>query len=312
MLYGKYQFLCRLSDEAILPFYKGSTYRGVFGHALKRVVCALRREDCESCLLNPRCLYVQVFETPPFVGESKGARMPFAPHPFVIEPPLTSETHFLKGSAFNFNLLLFGQVNESLPYFIYAFEQMGRIGIGKSINRKRSGFVLEEVWFGERRIYSHTDQKLQQSYTCETLSIQNNASLPHESFGLKVDLETPLRLKFGNRLSPDLPFHVLVRGALRRVSSLLNFYGDGEPPLDYRGLVKDAATIRILDSDLKWYDWERYSIRQERAMFMGGLLGSVTYEGNLRKYMPLIDFCSKVHLGKQSTFGLGKIRAEIV
>jgi hypothetical protein len=34
MLYGKYQFVCRFQDDASLPCYKGSTFRGVFGRAL--------------------------------------------------------------------------------------------------------------------------------------------------------------------------------------------------------------------------------------------------------------------------------------
>ena len=33
---------------------------------------------------------------------------------------------------------------------------------------------------------------------------------------------------------------------------------------------------------------------------MGGITGSVTYEGNLQEYLPLIEFCEKVHLGKQT------------
>ena len=45
-------------------------------------------------------------------------------------------------------------------------------------------------------------------------------------------------------------------------------------------------------------------------MNMGGLIGSVFYEGNLEPFAPFIDFCSKVHLGKQTTFGLGKISAQ--
>jgi hypothetical protein len=45
-------------------------------------------------------------------------------------------------------------------------------------------------------------------------------------------------------------------------------------------------------------------------MLMGGMIGSIIYEGKIDEYMPLIDFCSKVHLGKQTAFGLGKIKAE--
>ena len=97
---------------------------------------------------------------------------------------------------------------------------------------------------------------------------------------------------------------------LRRVSSLLECFGDGETAIDYKGLVKRAVAVSIVESDLRWFDWQRYSHRQDKAMLMGGMTGSITYEGNINEYMPLIDFCSKVHLGKQTAFGLGKIRAE--
>jgi len=47
-------------------------------------------------------------------------------------------------------------------------------------------------------------------------------------------------------------------------------------------------------------------------MFMGGMMGSVTYEGKLNEYLPLLDFCEKVHLGKNTSFGLGKIKVQKV
>ena len=47
-------------------------------------------------------------------------------------------------------------------------------------------------------------------------------------------------------------------------------------------------------------------------MFMGGMIGSVTYDGDLGKYLPLLDIASMVHIGKQTTFGMGKISPEIV
>ncbi|MFH1117074.1 MAG: CRISPR system precrRNA processing endoribonuclease RAMP protein Cas6 [Pseudomonadota bacterium] len=37
-------------------------------------------------------------------------------------------------------------------------------------------------------------------------------------------------------------------------------------------------------------------------------MGRVTYEGRLGEFLPLIRFCETVHLGKATTFGLGKIR----
>jgi len=312
MLYGKYQFICRLENEAILPPYKGSTFRGVFGRALKKIVCALKRQECSQCLLKQRCVYALVFETSEALQVSEGSKIAAPPHPYVIEPPLTTETHFTQDSSFDFNLLLFGEVNNSLPYFIYAFDQMGKTGIGKKINGKRGKFALEEVKSCDNLIYSNVDQKLNTTDTAAALHLHDPGSYPKSSFHLRLLLETPLRMKFENRLKADLPFHVLVRAMLRRISSLLNTYSDGEPPLDYRSLIKRAEAVRISEDSLDWFDWRRYSFRQDKGMLMGGIVGSVVYKGKIGEFMPLIDFCKKTHLGKQTTFGLGKIKAEIL
>jgi hypothetical protein len=311
MLFGRYEFTCRLETDAELPYYKGSTFRGVFGRALKQVVCALKRQECDDCLLNQKCVYTLVFKTPVSGKNSRDAkdsRMAAPPHPFVIEPPLTIKTHYPAGSSFDFTLLLMGEANNYLPYFIYAFDQMGKIGIGKKISGGRGRFVLETVQNGDAVIYTSASQKLNMNGSLKKLCLKPAETPPEKTIRLKLNLETPLRLKFDNRLQAELPFHVLVRAMLRRISSLMNAYGDGEPSLDYPGLVKKAETVRIADNHLSWYDWERYSFRQEEKMLMGGMAGSVTYEGDIDEFLPLIEFCEQVHLGKQTTFGLGKIK----
>jgi len=332
MLYGKYRFLCRLESDAMMPFYKGSTFRGVFGHALKRVVCALKRQECEECILKSKCAYALTFETPVAVEMPEGSRISSPPHPFVIEPPLTEKTQFERGSHFDCNLILFGDVNNSLPYFVYAFHQMGKIGVGRRVNGKRGRFVLEEVTANGKQLYTGTEQKLSNPDAVEELSLPPQGDFsgstrtivkrgkkiqlpppeqaePSENhFKVRVILETPLRVKFENRLKAELPFHVLVRAMLRRISSLFNVYGNGEPPLDYKGLINRAEKIGIAENALEWFDWRRYSNRQERSMFMGGMVGAVDYEGELAEYLPLLDLCVKTHLGKNTSFGLGKIK----
>mmetsp|Transcript_800 Transcript_800/g.607 ORF Transcript_800/g.607 Transcript_800/m.607 type:complete len:191 (-) Transcript_800:220-792(-) len=189
---------------------------------------------------------------------------------------------------------------------------MGKVGIGKRISGKRGRFSLEVVKQGDQVVYSGTDGRLNMYDSFKRLYLNDSNDYPETNFRLKVILETRLRLKFENRLKNDLPFHILVRAMLRRVSSLLNCYGDGGLALDYRGLVKRAQEVRMVEADLKWFDWRRYSHRQDRSILMGGMVGSVTYKGKIGEYMSLIDFCTKVHLGKQTSFGLGKIKAEIV
>ncbi len=231
---------------------------------------------------------------------------------YVIQPSSGVQRAYPRGAEFDFNLLLFGPVNQRLPYFIYAFDRMGRIGIGKKINGRRAMFRLESVESSGKEIYCGADQKLSEYNGCENLKLSPGKNQPSAAESIALTFETPLRLKHNNRLASELPFQLLVRAMLRRVSVLLNHYDDGEPDLDYPGMVRRARDVKTVDTSLTWEDWRRYSMRQDRAMMMGGLQGSVTYAGNLDEFLPLIEFCSKVHLGKQTTFGLGRFRVEAV
>jgi len=313
MLFGKYTFRCCFESNARLPAYKGSTFRGVFGHALKSIVCALKRRTCDQCLLKTQCIYALVFETHHAIPPPKDARIAAPPHPFVIEPPPTGKTDFSAGDSFDFNLVLFGQINRNLPYFIYAFDRMGNIGIGKKINGRRGRFVLKAVAQDGRTLYSGEDQRLHVNEDFPRLPLKQPEKIPNPNNSrLKITLQTPLRLKFQNRLSAELPFHLLVRAMLRRTDTLLRCYGDQTPDLDFKGLVHRAQAVRIVESQsaLQWFDWRRYSQRQDQKMLMGGMLGTVTYEGKIGEFLPLIEFCEKTHIGKQTTFGLGKIDVE--
>ncbi len=174
MKYGKFTFSCRFKSKALLPGYKGSTFRGVFGHALKRVVCALKQQTCEQCLLRERCLYFRVFETPN-AADAKGPNAS-APHPFVIEPPLNHKTLFEGGDEFDCNLILFGEYVECLTYFIYAFDQMGRVGIGRHIDGKRGRFQVETVGDGQGILFKDGEGRLVRPNS--TLSIDSKPADP--------------------------------------------------------------------------------------------------------------------------------------
>jgi len=304
MLFGEYHFRGVLEDDAVLPPYKGSTFRGVFGRALKGVTCALRHQECPACLLRKQCIYTRVFEYPADLL-LRGAPTP--PHPFVIEPPLTTRTHFFRGETFEFTLLLFGFANQCLPYFVYAFEQMGRIGIGRRLEGRRARFRLLSVSTSEGEIiYSSQDRSLESARPVSLTWESPGAFAPVEK--LTMELLTPLRLKFQNRLQAELPFHVLLRAALRRLSTLCHYFGQGEPSLDYKGLIARAQEVAVAESSLSWTDWQRYSHRQDRAMLLGGLTGRVTYAGALTEFVPFLRFVEKVHVGKATTFGLGKVK----
>jgi hypothetical protein len=305
--YGCYTFTCRFNEPAILPDYKGSTFRGAFGLALKKVVCALKKQECEQCVLRRRCLYTRVFETQLALETPEGLRGNAPPHPFVIQPPETGKQAFSAGELLDCNLVLLGAVNESLPYFIYAFEQIGKIGLGKKVNGRRAGFELQAVRQGDREIYSHEDQTIRTNGAGPLLNVREGERGTDAVMRVKVTLETPLRLKFNNRFNVDLPFHVLTRALIRRISSLFICYVGAEPELDYKGLLGRAEVVKTIESGLRWHNWDRYSNRQQQKMPLGGMVGEVIYEGRIGEFLPLMETGAKVHVGKNTSFGLGKL-----
>ncbi|MCP4699608.1 MAG: CRISPR-associated protein Cas6, partial [Gammaproteobacteria bacterium] len=211
----------------------------------KKVICALNIQECAVCLLLKQCLYPSIFETPQVRKPPSGANFASVPHPFVIEPPETGATQFPPQAPFNFNLLLFGEINNNLPYFIYAFDQMGKIGVGRRIKGRRGRFRLQEVRFDNRTIFSVDDGILKSPEPLPRLSLGEHESGRDKITHLTIHLQTPLRFKHRNRLSDELPFHLLVRTMLRRIDALFTIYGDGKPDLDFRGLTERAGAVKI-------------------------------------------------------------------
>lgn len=302
-----FTFSLRARDTILLPAYKGSTLRGGFGHAFKRVVCTIRNVPCSECLLYEKCVYSYVFETPPPKDTEVMRKYTAAPHPFVIEPPLGKKTEYLQGEEIHFGLILIGRAIEYLPYFIYTFEELGRTGIG----RGRGGYELKEVLSAgpDGRggvVYSGEEKRLKSDLTRLTA-----ADLPQSETAdtktIAINFLTPTRIKYDGQLNVNPDFHILLRNLLRRISLLSYFHCNGNPDdIAFTDLIESAKSVATLDRRLHWYDWERYSARQETRMKMGGFTGRVAYEGDLEEFLPFIRLGKYLHVGKGTTFGLGK------
>ncbi len=317
--YNLFRIRIRAEEEITLPAYKGSTFRGAFGVAFKRVVCALRREDCGECLLNSRCVYAYVFESRPEEKLHVFGMVSSIPRPYVIEPPLNENRSCQPGEPIEFNLLLIGKATEYLPYFVYAFDELGRQGIG----RGRGKFILEAVEAGTGKspvaVYSGKEGKLKNTEP-EVIDLKTPIKrvleceeISSEESRVTLQFETPTRIKYQRRLTKDLPFHVFMRQVLRRLFLLWYFHSGSEDGVieagDYhRRMIKLAEKVGVSRKALYWHDWERYSNRQGSRMRLGGFLGEITYAGNLELFIPFLKAGEILHVGKGTTFGLGKYR----
>jgi len=237
-----------------------------------------------------------------------------APHPFILDPPSVEARFFPPGKPFSLGLTLFGKSLHSLPYFIFAFERLGRNGLGRQRVRCPLSNVTTTCLGKEWLLYSSDEGTLQpgdvfeQNFVLDlsTSSLSDNGSTP-----TKICLEflTPFRVIFQEKLVPELAFHIFIRSLLRRLAHLSYFHcGGNTEGVPFREWIELAQQVQTASHDLHWYDWERYSSRQDSHMRLGGLVGTITFEGPLAPFLPLLQMGEVTHVGKGTSFGLGHYR----
>lgn len=332
---AKFRFTTCAQEKIRFPAYKGSAFRGGFGYAFKRVVCVIKGKPCDECLLKQKCIYSYIFETPPPEDTEMLRLYPKVPHPFIIEPPATEKQSFEPGEEFSFHVVLMGQAIDYLPYFIYTFTELGKQGIGQGRGKydliQVEGIDLENEAV---QIYHNKTQTLTSHYpiiqasqigihSFETPTERTPQLNPRNQAGTKggvrdthrgsndnnkitISLLTPLRLRFDGHITDKIEFHILIRNLLRRISSLSYFHCGKKLDLDFKGLIEKARTVNLIRSDTRWFDWKRFSTRQEEWMSLGGVTGTISYEGDLTEFIPLLKLGEYVHVGKGTSFGLGK------
>lgn len=284
-----------------LHYYAGSQLRGAFGHALRRAACVTRQKDCKECPLYRSCAYPEVFETP--APEShRLQQFSQVPNPYVIEPPPLGAREYLAGETLSFHLVLMGRALRHLPLIVHAWQRAleRREGLGGG-NARLAAVAYAPPEGEEQRVFAEG-----------MLHVPNLVPVPTPALdgGVRVGFETPLRLqRQGKALGHAMSARDLLMALARRYWLLAEFHQDAMPDVDFGELGKQAEAL-ALEGELLWRDWHRYSSRQQQPMVLGGLIGRLTLRGNLAPFAGLLAVGEWIHVGKNTSFGLGRYRLE--
>ena len=244
-------------------------------------------------------------ETPIPKDHTDSRKYKNAPHPYIIIPPLTRRQYFEPGDAMFFDVVLIGKANEYLPYFIYAFTEMGRLGIGKGKGKFDVISVQAlDLKGSETEIFNGTKLLTSLENRIDYKSFRDEKFQGEE---ITLSFETPVRIKEKGRLSSGIPFELLVRRLSERTFLLAHFHCGAELA-DFEKFAEVSGKVRIMRNKLRWQDWERYSSRQQTRMNFDGWIGEITYQGDFQRFLPLLRLGEHIHAGKVTTFGLGKYR----
>jgi hypothetical protein len=206
-----------------------------------------------------------------------------------------------------------GEAIEFLPFFVFAVLEAGQVGLGSRIDERRGRCEAQTIeslngWDDPQPtvIYTAADEILTDTSVIVSAA-QLCQPLP-EAGRCSLRFLTPTRLRLKGQLSDQLPFDVLLRALMRRVSAMAYYYCGTSLFFSPADLLEAAAVLERESSSLQWFDWERGSRRQGRRFQMGGVLGTVVYRGEFSPFVEFLRAGEYLHVGKGVSVGLGKFR----
>ena len=272
------------------PPFPGSMFRGAFGHALIALCCRRRDQDCRTCDGVEACGYATVFGPVRAEDGGRGAGPADLPPRFVLGWDLDpANPHH----PFHLDITLLGPGASRAEDVAAAVIRMCAGGLGAD----RARCEIREAWS-----LGPDSERLPPPVRVSRLS----EMLPRitASDRVVVTLETPLRLKARGDWLTRPGFDDLLRAADRRLRLLASLPSQRWSP------PADLELIRFEPAGLRWVEWERASSRQKAFHAQGGLLGSLAIAGPLGRHIDVLRAAAVVHLGKGTSFGLGRIRVE--
>ncbi len=209
------------------------------------------------------------------------------PKPFVILPPLDSRENYPKGHQFHCELTLFG---EAIQHYAIAQAAIEYLGMQMGLGYEQGKYKVINI--------------VQSNYSPENIKINSK-----DNSTIKLCLPTRLRLKENNKLQRHPPtFSLFCARLLGRLKTLETAYAGTQS--DYQELIHSAKDIKMGNTSTKWDDWDRFSGSQRKWMKFGGLMGEISYKGDLQPFMDVLSLGEWIHIGNKTSFGLGKYKME--
>jgi len=272
MTYTKISIIFKPEDKP--AYFIGSQLRGALGYALKKVSCINPSYNCEGCFASANCLYYEFYEE----------KNVFHKYRFDINLGL---------DYYNFDFYLFDDAVIKLPYVISALHMMiTQNGLGMN----RNTYKDFDMYINDEPCFINGQLKMPKDFT-KSFMINKISQNVHLKF------LTPLRIKKDNKFlrSDGLELENIINSIYQRQMQLL---GKGFKKFPYK------IEGEITNKKLEFKELTRQSNRQKTTMNMGGIIGSMEIKNLSKECYEVLKLGELIGVGKQTVFGLGKIKVE--
>lgn len=336
-------FRLQARESVALPPFLGSTLRGAFGTALKKVFCFVPHGECERCWFYEACPYQYIFESPNLIPKEENHKLlkgqKEVPQPFVLIPPnpvpihQTKEkqlhtgvinfnedyagNHFSRGATLEFSILLMGKAALFWSQVLVAVRLLAEDGLGKM----RIPFVLTEAFAHDSHgqtmeVFSLENPKIL-SYGVSAIPLAWIADLRVQSLkndfsetitdSLKIELQTPTRIRIADKINPTITFFDLLKKLTERLEFLAFLHAQTSQKIDYRPILHAAEGIISTHSSVKSYRYEQFSNTLGDKTQRDVVLGEAVFQdSSLVEFLPFLAVGELLNIGSNTSAGFGK------
>jgi len=299
--YKKIRFIISLSKKILFSVRAPFIFRSVIGFQLRNICCIARNNVCSDCMFSASCIYGLTFESIVLKNNVVLTGRNRVSHPIII-----SVDDFMKEEMDSviLEITFLGPAIPYVPYFYYALKKGGESGILEDRIQYKISDIIEYSNTAKERSLMINEQQIITGLEPEIWEFNQNILTINKKCFL-IYLLSPLRLKkeghFVRRLD-DVEFAMSLH---RRAQVLCSQYGHNDFECDYQF----SGNWTITEKNLRWRDYVHYSARQRAEMPIGGLIGDFTVSGDFSSYeRALLRFAELFHGGKNTNFGLGKMK----
>ena len=245
---------------------------------------------------------------------------------------MRAKTEYAPGETLTFGLTMFARALNLFPYVVLAMQRLEQGGLGKRVaanGGRRGQFRVRRVW-AENPLTGESRDVLRQGETMvqvpdvpitdeqigevarqrvgESANQRIGESANQRTSGkgeVTLELLTPLRLVDDGQLVRRMAFRPLIQRLHGRLKQLTAEYSDTPLDFDLRQVMAQAEAVRVISDETRWVELESYSTRLGRATPIGGLVGRVTFEGDLAPFWSWLMWGQFTHVGKDAVKGNG-------
>lgn len=318
----RYVFACEALSSLQFKKFPGAELRDAFGLALKTQRCTRRRRDgtpeseafCAGC----ECDYGQIFNPVENVGPHK--RIDSA-RPYLLDAAhLQSE--LLPFEQWSFGVTLIGRLQAIWPVFVQAFEWLGKRGLGWNWAAGAGRFRVLQVTALDNEALENEEEgsRAIPLWDATTGSLRGDNAVANvfhwarcedqaQHFSprrLTIALQSPLQLRQSHR--HQFQFSDLWNGLTTRLQTLSHAYCGAAIEADFVRLARLSQSIRVQQHLLHWQRQSRFSYEKEEVVSANGWIGQITFEGDLRPFLPALVAGQWLGVGRHCVLGNGQYR----